>query len=219
MYIHPKHQLTDPEAQRALMAAHPLATWVCHSPSAGLVANHVPFFLDRSRGAHGSLIGHVARANPVWRLLGPETPSVLMFQGLQAYITPGWYPGKAAHGRVVPTWNYLVVHAHGVARAVHDRAWLLDMLDRLTRAQEAAQPAPWQVADAPAEFIDRLLRAIVGIEIPIERLEGKCKLSQDEAPEDRQGTVDGLRRSATEQARSLAERVSEALRADAASRS
>ena len=215
MYIHPQHQLADPAALHALMAAHPLGAWVCHG-EAGLVANHLPFLLDRSRGPHGTLLSHVARANPVWRSLGPASPSVVVFQGPQAYITPGWYPGRAAHGQVVPTWNYLVAHAHGVARAIDDRDWLLALLHRLTDAHEAHRPAPWRMGDAPPAFINRMLRAVVGIEIPIDRLEGKRKASQDEALEDRRGTVQGLRAAGTDAATAMADLVQAALAPDAA---
>ena len=192
MYIRQDHQLTDLHAKFALVEEHALGAWVVASPD-GMIANHVPFLLDRSRGPHGTLVGHVARANPVWRALDTATSSLVMFQGPQSYITPNWYPGKAEHGKVVPTWDYAVVHAHGVARAVEDPAWLLEMLERLTNANEAAQPAPWQVKDAPADYIHKLLRAIVGIEMPIDRLDGKLKASQDEAVRDRLGTVAGLR--------------------------
>ena len=192
MYIRQDHRLDERDAQFALIEEHALGAWVVGG-AAGLTANHIPFLLDRTRGPHGTLVGHVARANPVWRALDAATPSLVMFQGPHSYITPNWYPGKAEHGKVVPTWDYAVVHAHGVARAVDDPAWLLDMLDRLTDAQEAAQPAPWRVRDAPAEYIDKLLRAIVGIEIPIARLEGKLKASQDEGVRDRIGTIEGLR--------------------------
>jgi transcriptional regulator len=171
---------------------------------AGLVANHVPFLLDRKRGPLGTLIGHVSRANPVWRELGATVPSVVMFQGPQAYITSGRYPGKAEHGEVVPTWNYVVVHVHGVARAVEDREWIFDMLLRLTEANEAPRSVPWSVADAPAPFMDKMMRAIVGIEIPIDRLEVKLKVSQDEAMPDRLGTVRGLREQACDTARAMA---------------
>lgn len=192
MYIRPDHRFDDRDAQFALIEEHALGAWVLAGAD-GLVANHIPFLLDRHRGPHGTLVGHVARANPIWRALAAGTPSLVMFQGPQSYITPNWYPGKAEHGKVVPTWDYAVVHAHGVARAVEDRAWLMDMLDRLTNAQEAAQPAPWKASDAPSDYIEKLLRAIVGIEIPIDRLEGKLKASQDEAVRDRLGTVEGLR--------------------------
>jgi transcriptional regulator len=197
------------------MAAHPLGAWVSHGPSV-LVANHLPWLLDRSRGPLGTLMGHVSRANPVWRELGPGVPSVVMFQGPQAYITPSWYPGKVAHGAVVPTWNYAVAHAHGVARPVEDRVWLRDMLSRLTAAQEATRPLPWAIADAPADFIDTLMRAIVGIEIPIARLEGKLKASQDEALADRLGTVSGLQAQGCDAARAMAALVQRAIDAEVA---
>jgi transcriptional regulator len=218
MYVNPSHQLTDREAIFSLIASHPLGAWVCHGRE-GLIANHVPFLLDRSRGPHGTLIGHVARANGVWRELDAATPSVVMFQGPQAYITPGWYPGKTEHGRVVPTWNYMVAHAHGVARAIEDREWLLDMLNRLTDAQEARQAAPWSVSDAPRSFIDKLMGVIVGIELPIERLEGKLKVSQDEANQDRRGTVQGLRNKPGDETEAVADLVGKAMEADAARRS
>jgi transcriptional regulator len=156
------------------------------------MANHVPFYLDRTRGTHGTLMGHVARANTVWRLLSPAVPSVVMFQGTQSYITPNWYPGKAEHGKVVPTWNYVVAHAHGTARVMDDPDWMLDMLHRLTNSQEAHRASPWRVGDAPAGYIEKMMRGIVGIEIAIDRLEGKLKASQDEDWQDRQGTVQGL---------------------------
>lgn len=196
MYVPPLHRPDDDDALRRLIDAHPLGAWVCAGDQ-GLLANHVPFLLDRSRGRHGTLLGHVARGNPAWRALGPATPSVVMFRGPQAYITPGWYPGKAAHGEVVPTWNYVVAHAHGVARAVHDHDALRDLLSRLTDTHEARESAPWRIDDAPAAYIDRLLGGVIGIEIPIDRLEGKFKASQDEATDDRWGTVDGLRARAS----------------------
>ena len=213
MYLPPCHRFPDDQALLALMADHPLGAWVCHCDGE-LVANHLPFVLDRSRGPHGTLVGHVSRANPVWRQLVPHGPSVVMFQGPQAYISPGWYPGKAAHGEVVPTWNYVVGHAHGVARAVHEREWLLAMLERLTHAHEAGRPQPWRVSDAPAAYIDRLLRGIVGIEIPIARLEGRLKASQDEALADRQGTVAGLQAQPHTEAQALARWVHEASERD-----
>lgn len=215
MYVNPRHRLTDRDTLFALMASHPLGAWVCHG-SAGLVANHVPFLLDRSRGPFGTLIGHVSRANSVWRELGSASPSLLMFQGPQAYITPSWYPGKAEHGKVVPTWNYVVAHAHGVARAVEDRDWVFDMLRRLTERNEAPRSVPWSVSDAPAPFMERMMRAIVGIEITIDRLEGKLKASQDEEMPDRIGTVRGLREQACDTARAMAALVQEAIESNAA---
>lgn len=213
MYLPLAHRLDDHEAQLDLIEAHPLGAWVCMGPE-GLVANHLPFVLDRAAGRHGVLRGHVARGNPVWRVLAADRPSVVMFQGPQAYITPGWYPGKAEHGQVVPTWNYVAVHAHGTARVIDDQVPLRALLDRLTEAQEAARPVPWRIDDAPAPYIERLLRGIVGIEIPIDRLEGKLKASQDEAREDRIGTVLGLRQSGCPAAAAMASLVQRALDGD-----
>ena len=171
-----------------------------------------------SRGPCGTLIGHVSRANVVWRELDSATPSVVMFQGPQAYITPGWYPSKAKHDKVVPTWNYVVAHAHGVARAIEDRDWMLDMLNRLTNAHEARRSMPWSVGDAPTSFIDRLMRGIVGIEIVIERLEGKLKASQDEEIQDRHGTVRGLQEEAGDEPVAMADLVLKAIEQDGARR-
>lgn len=213
MYLPEYHRFDDHEAMSAFVDAHPLGTWVCHR-DASLIVNHLPFHLDRERGPKGSLIGHVARGNDIWRALTPQTPSVVVFNGPQAYITPGWYPGKGVDGKVVPTWNYIVVHIHGVARAIRDQGWLRDMLDRLTRQQESGRNPPWQVSDAPADYIDRMLRAIVGIEIPIERIEGKLKVSQDEALNDRIGTVAGLRQAADGERSRMADLVEDALRRD-----
>lgn len=214
MYVSKHHRLHDRDAIFSLMESHPLGAWVCHAKD-GLIANHVPFFLDRTRGAHGTLMGHVARANTVWRQLLPDTPSVVMFQGAHSYITPGWYPGKAEHGKVVPTWNYVVAHAHGTARVMEDPIWMLDMLNRLTDTQESGQTVPWRVGDAPCGFIEKLMRGIVGIEIPINRLEGKLKASQDEALQDRHGTVKGLLSKHSDQSRAMAGLVLRTLTTDA----
>lgn len=191
MYIPTYHEQTDSNAAHALIEAYPLGAWVALGKSE-LVANHIPFVLDKTRGRFGTLIGHVSRANPIWQQVSTTESSIVLFQGAQAYITPGWYPGKTEHGKVVPTWNYAVVHAHGAPRVVQDEAWLRDMLSRLTAANEKTQPAPWKISDAPEDYIAKLLRAIVGIEIPIEKLEAKLKASQDEAFQDRVGTVNGL---------------------------
>jgi len=191
MYL-PKHfEESDPQVLHALIRAHPLGTWVTVHEG-GLLANHLPFLLDAARGEHGTLVGHVARANPVWRSFSESVPSLVVFQGVDSYVTPSWYPGKREHGKVVPTWNYAVVHAHGLPRAIDDKAWLLDLVTRLTDAQEAGMAAPWKVSDAPADFVDRQLEAIVGIEIPIARLAGKWKVSQNRLPADRLGVVAGL---------------------------
>lgn len=206
MYVNPRHRLTDRDTLFALMASHPLGAWVCHG-EAGLVANHVPFLLDRSRGPYGTLIGHVSRANKVWRDLGPASSSVVMFQGPQAYITPGWYPGKSEHGKVVPTWNYIAVHARGPVRLIDDRDSLLQIVSRLSDQHEASRPQPWAVSDAPDDYLDAMLRAIVGFALPIRRLEGKWKLGQNRSPADQAGVRQGLAASLDPRDQALAARM------------
>jgi len=139
----------------------------------------------------GTLRGHVARANPVWRhAAGQEVLAI--FHGPQTYVTPSWYPSKHETGQVVPTWNYAVVHAHGVLRVHDDREWLRTLVTRLTDRQESAMAQPWRVDDAPAEYLERMLGAIVGIEIPVTRLDGKWKVSQNRNDADRDGVAEGL---------------------------
>lgn len=215
MYLPPYHRFDDRSAQFDLIERHPLGTWVCQG-AGGLIANHLPFVLDRARGDYGTLLCHVARGNPVWRALAPDAPSVVAFMGPQGYASPGWYPGKTEHGRVVPTWDYVAVHAHGVARVVQDHEALLALLNRLTDQHEAAQARPWRVADAPPDYIDGLLRGVVCIEIPIDRLEGRLKASQDEARADREGTVRGLRARGHAADHALADWVQNALDNDPA---
>lgn len=173
----------------ALIDAHSLATWAT-TQDGELVVHHVPFRLDRTRGEFGTLVGHVARANPVWRT--PQ-PSLLVFGGPQAYVSPGWYPSKQVHGKVVPTWNYAVVHARGTPVVLEDAASVLRIVSALTDTHEAAQAHPWQVGDAPPDYVEQMLRAIVGIEIPITQLVGKWKVSQNRSAEDRAGVASGLR--------------------------
>ena len=136
MYVPAHFEETDVGVLHALIRAHPLGAWVTQSGT-GLVVNHIPFLLDPGGGAHGSLVGHVARANPVWRAFSRDIPSVVVFQGPQAYISPSWYPSKHAHGKAVPTWNYAVVHAHGLPRAIEDRDWLLRHVSRMSDTQES----------------------------------------------------------------------------------
>jgi len=191
MYVPQHFAETDIAVLHALIGTHPLGTWVS-ATEGGLVANHVPFLLDPSRGECGTLVAHVARANPIWQTFSTSVPSLVVFQGAQAYVSPSWYPSKRAHGKVVPTWNYVVVHAHGVPRAIDDRAWLRTHLETLVSTHEAPQPAPWRIADAPVDFIDGLLRLIVGIEIPIATLTGKWKVSQNRPEPDKLGVAAGL---------------------------
>jgi transcriptional regulator len=178
----------------ALMRAHPLATLVTWDGGA-VDANHVPLEIVED-GALGVLRGHVARGNPVWKRHRADVEAMAIFQGADAYITPSDYATKRETGKVVPTWNYAVVHAHGPLRVIEDAAWLRALLERLTDRHEAELPggATWKVSDAPDDFIAGLLHAIVGIEIPIARLEGKWKVSQNRSAADREGVATGLAR-------------------------
>ena len=180
-----------PERLEAFVAAHPLGALVIATPG-GLVANHIPMLLVRDAAGRALLRGHVARANELWRVVADATPALVLFGGAQRYVTPSWYPSKRATGEVVPTWNYAVVHAHGPLRFVADRDWLLALVTALTERNERPRAAPWQVADAPAAYIERMLGAIVGFEIVVERLEGKFKASQNRSAEDRAGVAAGL---------------------------
>ncbi|QYF95910.1 FMN-binding negative transcriptional regulator [Massilia sp. PAMC28688] len=197
----PKHFLeTSLPVLHALIEAHPLGTWVTHADGQ-LAANHIPFMLDRSRGEFGTLVAHVARANDVWSARGE---SLVVFQGSDAYISPSWYASKQEAGKVVPTWNYAVVHAHGRVRVIEDAAWLLRHLADMSARHEAARELRWKLSDAPSDFIERLLPAIVGIEIPITRLTGKWKVSQNRSQADREGVVAGLRAQADHESNAMA---------------
>lgn len=179
MYL-PKHFAeTDPAALHGLMRAFPLATLVTEGPD-GLDANHIPLHLDASAGPNGTLRGHIARANPLAANPAVNRKILAIFKGPDSYISPSHYATKAEHGKVVPTWNYVAVHAHGDLRLIEDRDWLLGQLDTLTAEHEASQPHPWSVDDAPADYIGKMLGAIVGIEISINRLIGKWKVSQNQ---------------------------------------
>ena len=192
MYLPPAFEETRPDALRALIAAHPLGALVTHG-AGGLDANHIPFELDATTGPHGLLRAHVARANPVWQQAG-NTEVLVIFQAADGYISPNWYPSKPEHHRHVPTWNYAVVHAHGVLRIRDDERFVRGLVARLTREHEARsqQPRPWKMGDAPSDYIDGLLQVIVGIEVEITRLVGKCKLGQNRETRDRLGAADGL---------------------------
>ena len=214
MYLPAHFEETRTPVMHDLLRAHPLATWVVQGAD-GLEVNHIPFLIDPERGPFGTLVGHVARANPIWQQLGP---SVVVFQGPQAYVSPNWYPSKHAHGKAVPTWNYAVVHAHGTPRAIESRDALLDIVTRLTRVHEGGQAAPWAVSDAPSDFIDQMLKSIVGIEMPIERLVGKWKVSQNRSEPDRLGTVAGLRQQGDAQSVSMAALVAERSQATSGNR-
>jgi len=191
MYIPKHHEETDLSVLHSLVHTHPLGTWAAQGDGE-LIVNHVPFILDSSRGELGVLMGHVARANRVWQVFSKTVHSVVVFQGAESYITPSWYPSKHAHGQAVPTWNYAVVHAHGLPVVIEDKTWLLNHVNQLTDVHEADQALPWKVSDAPPDYIERMCSAIVGIEIPIAKLVGKWKVSQNRSESDKLGVVAGL---------------------------
>ena len=206
MYIPKAHEETDIAVLHQLIKAHPLGTLIT-MVDGELVANHIPFVLDTERGEYGTLLGHVARANPVWQSFSSTANALIIFQGADAYITPSWYPSKHAHGKAVPTWNYVSVHAYGLPRVIEDREWLLQQVTQLTDAHEAKQAVPWQVSDAPADFTERLLSAIVGIEIPIAKLLGKWKTSQNRPETDKLGVIVGLLANGDQASVQMAEMV------------
>ncbi len=189
----------------AQIAASGLALLTSAGP-AGLQATHLPLLLEPGEGEFGTLYGHFARANPHWQALAGQE-ALAVFSGPDAYVHPGWYPGKAEHGQVVPTWNYIAVHAWGAVETFDEPARLLELLARLTARHEAGRPKPWSLDDAPAEYIERQLRAIVGFALPIRRLEGQWKLSQNRQAADHAGVREGLAASDNPRDRELAARM------------
>ncbi len=181
----------DPLELQRLIRDTRLALVVTHGPE-GLQASHLPLLLKADEGPHGALYGHLARANRQWQTLAAGGEVLVIFTGGDAYVSPSFYPAKAEHGKVVPTWNYLAVHAYGQAEVFDEPPRLLDLVSSLTDRHEADRASPWQVTDAPADYIDGMLRAIVGFALPITRLEGKRKLSQNRSPADVQGVRQGL---------------------------
>ncbi|MFI8479818.1 FMN-binding negative transcriptional regulator [Pseudomonas sp. NPDC078700] len=171
-----------------------LATVVSNGAS-GLQASHLPLLLVREDGQYGTLYGHLARANPHWRDWQDDNQALAMFNTADAYISPAWYPAKAEHGKVVPTWNYISVHVRGSIELFDEPQRLLQLVSRLSDKHEAGRPQPWAVADAPADYIDKMLFAIVGFALPIEHLEGKYKLGQNRNTADQQGVHAGLQSS------------------------
>lgn len=193
----------------AFMEAHPLATLVTNSP-AGLFATHLPLVLDRAAGPMGTLFGHVARANPHSRpATDVATEALVIFTGPDAYITPEWYRTKQETGRVVPTWNYIAVHAYAALRLHDDPAFLRPHLEALTRKHEGSRSTPWHVSDAPADYIEQQLKAIVGVELQIGRIEGKWKMSQNRVAADIDGVIRGLSESSAPQDQAVAAIVRE----------
>ncbi|MDQ0348357.1 FMN-binding negative transcriptional regulator [Ancylobacter vacuolatus] len=193
MYTPPAFREDDPVLLRQIMREARLATLVT-ATSEGLIATPLPLFLDESEGEHGVLYGHLARANPQWKT-PPTGEALVLFSGADAYITPSWYAAKAEHGKVVPTWNYEAVHAYGAVEFFDDPARLRAAVTRLTALYEQPRAEPWAVDDAPEAFVAAQLRGIVGVRLPIARIEGKRKLSQNRSEADRQGVAAGLAQS------------------------
>lgn len=205
MYIPNSFAERDLPTLFAFIEEHPLGALVTSSAPDGLFATHLPLVLDRSAGPRGTLFGHVARANPHSRVVTEgSVQALVIFTGPDTYITPNWYVSKEQTGRVVPTWNYVAVHATGTLRLRGDQPFLRDHLDALTRQHEGGGPNAWHPSDAPAEFIDQQMKAIIGVEITIERLEGKWKMSQNRSAADVEGVVHGLEASGTPENQAVA---------------
>ncbi|RFP16336.1 FMN-binding negative transcriptional regulator [Duganella sp. BJB475] len=193
MYLQPAFAEDRLEVRHGLMHAYPLATLIVVDAD-GVTADLIPFMLYADEGSSGLgvLRAHVARANPLWRRLEAATQCLVVFQGPEAYISPSWYETKRTTHKVVPTWNYAMVQARGVAKAVDDPLWLRRLLDHLTARHESGLPQPWELDDAPADFMAATMKGIVGIEIPIDSLVGKWKVSQNRSAADQRGVVEGL---------------------------
>jgi transcriptional regulator len=202
----PAHFREDrPEALAALIERFPLATVIASGP-AGLVADHIPLMYDPARGSHGTLVGHVARSNPLWRV-SSEQELLVVFQGPDTYMSPNWYATKQATGKVVPTWNYAVVHAWCTLSAIREPDAVLGIVTQLTDRHEASQPHPWRVDDAPAEYTAQMSTLAVGIELAVTRMQGKWKVSQNQPPENRESAIRGLLQEGTEDATQMARLV------------
>ena len=206
MYQPPAFREERLEVQHALIRAHPLGTLVTLG-SGGLVANPIPFLVDESRGEFGVLQGHLARSNGQWREFDPTVEALVVFQGVESYITPSWYATKRQTGKVVPTWNYATVQVSGPLAVIDDRDWLAAQVVALTSRHEGGRREPWSVSEAPASFVESQLKGIVGIEIPINRIEGKWKVSQNRPEDDRVGVAEGLRSSGSAQDRAMGDLV------------
>lgn len=209
MYLPQHFEESRVDVLHGLIHAHPLGALVTLT-SRGLDANHIPFEVDPEPAPFGTLRGHVARANPVWRDVSRDVEALVIFQGPGTYISPAWYPTKQETVKVVPTWNYAVVHVHGTPRFIDDRAWLRAFVETLTNRHEAPRRDPWHVTDAPADYIDKQLGAIIGLEIPIVRLVGKWKMSQNRPAQDRDGVVEGLRQEGGQAGAAIADLLRQA---------
>lgn len=207
MYQPPHFRVDDRETQHALIRENPLGLLISAGPE-GPIANAIPFHLDGTFGEKGRLQAHVAKANPQWRAIRAGAPVLVVFQGVDAYITPSWYETKRENGKVVPTWNYAMVQVRGAATVIEDAVWLRTQIEALTRGQEGRRAEPWAVGDAPEDFIASQIKGIIGIEIEIATIEGKWKVSQNRNATDQQGVIHGLTEApATPDALHMAELV------------
>ena len=191
MYIPAHFLIKNPQDIHTIIREHPLGALVTLGPD-GLDANHIPFELDPSHGAHGLLTAHVARANPVWQQCQDGADVLVIFRGNESYISPNWYPSKHETHRQVPTWNYEVVHVHGRLTVMDEEKFVRGVVARLTREHEASEPRPWKMGDSPPEYIAQMLKAVVGIQVEIQRIEAKAKLSQNREARDRLNAADTL---------------------------
>ncbi len=206
MYIPPQFKQPDIEVMHELIRNCPLATLVTMG-SNGINANHIPLHLSVTPEPHGVLRGHVARSNPIWSDLESDIDTLAIFDGPVTYISPSWYATKQETGKVVPTWNYTVVHAYGSLRIIDDAVWVRTQLETLTNHNEAVFPEPWEVSDAPEDFTEKLIAAVIGIEMVITRLSGKWKVSQNQPPQNQSSVIQGLNASRQCEAVTMAELV------------
>ncbi|WP_343655788.1 FMN-binding negative transcriptional regulator [Paraburkholderia caribensis] len=198
MYVPAHFAETRKEVLHSRIVQHPFGTLITHG-SSGLDANHIPFELAADDGELGVLRAHVARANPVWQQVANGDEVLVVFHAGDAYISPNWYPSKHELHKQVPTWNYMVVHAHGRMTILDDERYVRGVVGRLTRTHEASEPKPWKMGDAPKDYVDAMVKAIVGIQVEITRLVGKSKLSQNKEARDIQGAAEALKSSGESQ--------------------
>ena len=192
VYTPSQFRIDDLDECLEIVERRGVGTLVVADPDGGFEATLLPWIARRAPDGSVRLLGHLSRANPIWRIVGAGVPALVTFDLVDGYVSPTWYPSKAEHGRVVPTWNYVSVHVHGSVRAMDDAGWLREQVGLLTERFEADLPEPWAVADAPDDFVASMLKGIVGLELHVDRVEGKAKLSQNRSAADRAGVIAGL---------------------------
>lgn len=202
MFIPTKFKQDNIEEMISVMRGYPFVALVAHTGT-DIEVVHIPVSVE-STGTSIVLKSHIAKANPFWKVIEEHSKVVIIFNGAHSYISPSYYPTKAEHGRAVPTWNYVVVHAKGIINYLHEPEAVYQILETLTNEQEAQFDLPWSISDAPSDFIEKLQKAVVGIEIQVESLEGKWKVSQNQPVENKQGVIDGLQASTNPMASEMA---------------